>query len=50
MIGKLLLIVLAGIANWYVWTHKYADDEKQLALIHKVFAVLLAIGAVSNLF
>jgi hypothetical protein len=50
MIGKLVLIVLAGLANWYVWTHKYSADEKQLALIHKAFAVLLAIGALSNLF
>jgi uncharacterized membrane protein len=50
MIGKLVLIVLAGLANWYVWTHKYPEDEAQLSIWHKVFAVSLALGALSNLF
>ena len=50
MIGKIVLILLAAAANWWVWTHKYPADEKQLALIHKVFVILFAIGAVTNLF
>jgi hypothetical protein len=51
MIGKLFLLALAILANLYVFLwHKYAADEKQLALIHKVFVILFAIGAVTNLF